>query len=136
MEFELSIEEETGTVVVKGDPDFFFWLMQASGNARSGYEGNVAEHLGAKLELAPTEPAATKPTSAGGRRLVKLEARGIIVDPAERQRLEGELAEVRGQLAQSTARVAELETATPAEAPEPAEPVAAGADDRRTGEEG
>jgi hypothetical protein len=40
MHLEIKRNAKTGEVTLVGDPDFFFWLTTAAGNARSGRAGN------------------------------------------------------------------------------------------------
>jgi hypothetical protein len=63
MHFEIKRNAKTGEVQLVGDPDFFFWLVSAAGNARSGRAGNgcaVTEGKGS-LSLVPLTPIPDAP---------------------------------------------------------------------------
>lgn len=66
MHFEIKRNAKTGEVQLVGDPDFFFWLTTAAGNARSGRSGNgcqVTEGKGSVL-LVPLDPIPDAPAAA------------------------------------------------------------------------
>lgn len=65
MELKITRNAKTGEVVLEGDPDFFFWLTTAAGNARSGRAGNICAATEGKgsVRLQPTDPIPDAPSA-------------------------------------------------------------------------
>lgn len=64
MHLEIKRNAKTGEVELIGDPDFFFWLTTAAGNARAGRTGNMYEATEGKgkLTLKPLHPIPDAPS--------------------------------------------------------------------------
>lgn len=65
MELKIDRNANTGEVTLEGDPDFFFWLTTAAGNARNGRAGNICGVTEGKgsVRLQPTNPIPDSPSA-------------------------------------------------------------------------